>query len=160
MVLNTSIDRDNLESVTGYSDEMTAAVMLYEPLHMISAHAKKGVPSAAVFQQRVQVLNTKLGEFAGSASKGVWVDRIAEFEDSQIGPVKTWLSNLLGGEQHPVLQKSIDWIEQYGDSTSTAVQMLLADLYMAVGESEQAKTTYANALRMHRENKPEVPLMQ
>ncbi|MDP6575128.1 MAG: hypothetical protein QF755_01390 [Candidatus Peribacteraceae bacterium] len=160
MALDGSINRDNLEPVTGHSDQTIAGVMLHQLSHGIPTHAEKGVPSAAEFQQGVQVLGPELGEFAGSAARDEWVTRMADLEETEIGPVKRWLSNLLGKEQHPVLRKSIDWIEQHGDATSAAVQMLLADLYMATDQADRARETYRAALRMHRETRPEVPLME
>ena len=153
---------NTLEQTTGHSDEAIAGVMLHQLSHGIPTHAEKGVPSAAEFQQGVKVLGPELGEFAGSAARNEWVKRMVDLEEGEIGPVKGWLTNLLGkgAQEHPVLQQSIDWIEEHGDSTSAAVQMLLADLQMAVGKSDEARETYKAALTMHRENRPEVPIMQ
>jgi hypothetical protein len=140
--------------------ETTAGTMMIQLSYGVPILAEKGKPCAELFQQGMQVLDRPIAEYAGTAARNDWLKRMEQFEDREIGPIRGWLSKVMGQEQHPVLQQSINWIEQKGDPKIAALQMLLSDLYMAVGDGEKAKTTYAAALRMHRESGSTVPLVE
>jgi hypothetical protein len=151
---------DGLKKSTGRSDSAAAAIMMHQYSYGVSKMTVEGTPCAASFQQCTEVLGTENGQYAGSASRSEWVSQMENIENRHIGPVRAWLSAVVGKPQHPVLQRSIDWIQQYGDSTNAAVQILLSELLMAVGQKEEAMKVYGDALSMHRQLHPEVGLIE
>ena len=150
----------DLEQHTGRSDHSTATIMMHQFSYGAPRMTDDGTPCAASFQQCTEILGPEIGQHAGSCTKSEWVQQMQRLEEREIGPVRAWLSNAVGKPQHPVLQKSIDWIKQHGDSTNTAVQMLLAELLMAIGLEDEARQTYGDALRDHRLNSPEIGLQE
>ena len=75
-----------------------------------------------------------------------------DIEDREIGPVRGWLSKLLGKKaEHPVLERSIQWIEDRieagTEEISVALHMLLSNLYHAIGNQEKALETYTVAMK-------------
>lgn len=138
-----------------------AGTMIRQLAYGIPRMAEQGTPCAAWFEQGVQALDPSVAELTGSASREWWLDRMKQFEENQIGPVRKLLERIMGkGGDHPLLHQSIDWIEQQGDKVSASVRMLLADLYMAVGEPEKAKTAYAEALQTHRKSGSSASLIE
>ncbi len=153
-------ENGRVDETTKLNRELVAGTAMHLLSHGVSTHAKDGVPSAAVFAQGLGVLDPHLRDIAGSSSRYAWLERMKQVDEDKIGPVRGWLNMITGQENHPFVRQSIDWIEQYGDKTSTPLMMLLSDLYMAAGESEKAKKTYGDALKSHAESGSSSMLME
>ncbi|MBT3835533.1 hypothetical protein HOF56_04790 [Candidatus Peribacteria bacterium] len=155
---------DSLESETSL-DESAAHTMMQALARGFQANMGGGTtvsttPSAALFQKGTEILGPELGAFAGSATRGKWVEQMLVSECSTARTAVQLLDRPVNKRNHPRLREEIDWIEEYGDKTNLAVRTLLSELYMAVGEQEKAEEEYRSALRMQRETCPEVAIMQ